>query len=68
MPIFTQNNLESLIQNCMNTPLSVYKLKSKVDLIAETIIKMIQEGYLKKEEALPPEMELAKLLGVGRSF
>lgn len=49
MPTFTQNNLESLIQNCMNTPLSVYKLKSKVDLIAETIIKMIQEGYLKKE-------------------
>lgn len=67
MPAFTQNNLENLIQNCMNTPLSVYKLKSKVDLIAETIIKMIQEGHLKKEEALPPEMELAKLLGVGRS-
>lgn len=62
-----KSNIEKLILNSIQPSLTSYNLKSKADLVSETIIKMIQDGHFKKEEALPPEMELAKLLGVGRS-
>ncbi|WP_295482550.1 FadR/GntR family transcriptional regulator [uncultured Succinatimonas sp.] len=51
----------------MPDSLRSYNLKSKADLASETIIKLIQNGSFKKETILPSEMELAKLLGVGRS-
>lgn len=47
--------------------LQVFNQKSKADVTAETLIKLIEEGYFKKEAILPPEMELARILGVGRS-
>ena len=61
------NDIKEQVERCMSLSLNSFKLKSKADLISETIIKLIQDGFFKKEEMLPPEMELANILGVGRS-
>ena len=64
---FSSENLSLQLTNTLPDSLRSYNLKSKAELASETIIKLIQNGSFKKETILPSEMELAKLLGVGRS-
>ncbi len=59
--------VKDLVQKFVFQSFNKDKVKSKADLISDTIIKLIQKGYFKKDIALPSEMELASLLGVGRS-